>query len=209
MRQLSTPCSGCCCQVVAVAVADHDHDHDHVNNNHEIDETGFMLQPVVRRTWAPRGDTPIHRRSERHDRLTTIGALTVSPKQRRLGLYFRLDEQNATTDSVTRFVATLRRQLRRALWIIWDRLNVHRSAVRKLSDHYGTDIVFDFLPGYAPQLNPVERVWSHTKYGQLANYLPQDLRELGERVTECLSAKKNNHDLLHAFFRHAGLLLPR
>jgi len=134
--------------------------------------------------------------------------LTVSPKQRRLGLYFRLDEQNATTDSVARFVATLRRQLRRAMWIIWDRLNVHRSAVRNLSDRYGTDIVFDFLPAYAPQLNPVEGVWSHTKYGQLANYLPQDLRELGEKVTGCLWAKKRNHDLLHGFFRHAGLLLP-
>ncbi len=45
-----------------------------------VDESGFMLQPVVRRTWAPRGETPVHRSWDRHDRLSVISAITVSPR---------------------------------------------------------------------------------------------------------------------------------
>lgn len=54
-----------------------------------VDESGFMLQPVVRRTWAPAGQTPIHYTWDRHDRLSVIAAITVSPKQHRLDVYFR------------------------------------------------------------------------------------------------------------------------
>jgi transposase len=51
-----------------------------------IDQTGFMLQPPVRRTWAPKGHTPIHYSWDRHDRLSVNGALTVSALQQRLGV---------------------------------------------------------------------------------------------------------------------------
>src|SRR5690606_27272177 len=44
-----------------------------------IDETGFRLQPVNRRTWAPCGETPVQRAWDRYDRLSVIGAITISP----------------------------------------------------------------------------------------------------------------------------------
>ena len=53
-----------------------------------------MLQPVVRRTWAPRGQTPILRQWDRRDRLSTISALTVAPRRRRIGLYRALYPHN-------------------------------------------------------------------------------------------------------------------
>jgi hypothetical protein len=59
-----------------------------------LDESGFMLQPLVRRTWAPRGETPVHRTWDRHHRLSVISALTVSPNRRRLGLYFSMHDAN-------------------------------------------------------------------------------------------------------------------
>jgi len=49
-----------------------------------------MLQPTVRRTWAPRGQTPILKSYDRHDRLTAVSAVTVSPQRRRLGLVLDL-----------------------------------------------------------------------------------------------------------------------
>ena len=55
-----------------------------------IDESGFMLQPVVRRTWAPKGETPIQYSWDRHDRLSVIAGITVSPVRCRLGLYFQI-----------------------------------------------------------------------------------------------------------------------
>ena len=51
-----------------------------------IDETGFRLQPVNRRTWAPRGETPVQRAWDRYDRLSVIGAVALSPTRRRISL---------------------------------------------------------------------------------------------------------------------------
>ena len=48
-----------------------------------IDETGCMLPPVVRRTWAPQGCTPLLYRWDRHARLSIIGAITVAPRRKR------------------------------------------------------------------------------------------------------------------------------
>ena len=61
-----------------------------------LDESGFMLTPTVRRTFAPRGQTPLIKSWDRHDRISAISAVTVSPKRRRLGLYFHLmpDDEN-------------------------------------------------------------------------------------------------------------------
>ena len=53
-----------------------------------LDETGFMLQPLNRRTWAPRGETPVQYAWDRRDRLSVIGALTLSPVRQRIGFYF-------------------------------------------------------------------------------------------------------------------------
>ena len=55
-----------------------------------MDQTGFMLQPTMRRTWAPQVQIPIHYSWDRHDRLSATGALTVSPVQKRLGLCHRV-----------------------------------------------------------------------------------------------------------------------
>jgi hypothetical protein len=55
-----------------------------------LDESGFMLTPTVCRTLAPRGETPALKSWDRHDRISAISAITVSPARRRLGLYFRL-----------------------------------------------------------------------------------------------------------------------
>lgn len=53
-----------------------------------------MLQPVVRRTWAPTGQTPIQYSWDRRDRLSAISAITVSPVRRRFGIYFHIYSQN-------------------------------------------------------------------------------------------------------------------
>src|SRR5438876_11189377 len=49
-----------------------------------------------------------------------------------------------------------------------------------------------WLPGYAPDLNPVEAIWSHTKYSDLANYVHQDadhlLDAVGARVIDASRA---------------------
>ncbi len=163
-----------------------------------------MLQPLVRRTWAPRGETPIHRSWGRHDRLSVITALTVSPRRRRLGLYFEVLDHNLHTEDAEAFVHQLRRQLGRKLLLVWDRLNVHRSAAKSFDEE---SIVVEWLPPYAPDINPVEDVWNYSKRAHLANYLPKDVLDLNCAVAVSLGLLKRQQALLHSFFRHAQLLL--
>ena len=81
-----------------------------------------------RRTWAPRGQTPIHRAWDRHDRLSAILALSISPQRRRFGTYFQIHCTNIRTEEVVGFLWALHYQLRRKIILVWDRWSVHRAA---------------------------------------------------------------------------------
>jgi len=166
-----------------------------------------MLQPVVRRTWAPRGHTPIHYSWDRHDRLSVISALTVSPQRHRLGLYFQIHRRNIRTQHVLDFLLQLRRQLGRPILVVLDRWSAHRSAVRQLLERDGEPVHVEWLPSYAPELNPVERVWGHTKHDDLANFIPQDLDDLDDEVERSMCASRGKASLLASFFDWAALAL--
>jgi transposase len=166
-----------------------------------------MLQPTVRRTWAPQGQTPLHDSWDRHDRLSVTGAITVSPIQKRLGLYFAVASSNLTGDDVFAFVQQLRGHLKRPLLLIWDRFSGHKKAARLLKHIYGSRIHVEFLPAYAPELNVVEHGCVHTKYGEMANFIPTDTEDLAQEVAHSLLSKHQLPDLLSAFFQHAQLPL--
>ena len=172
-----------------------------------IDESGLMLQPVVRRTWSPRGETPIIKSWDRHDRLSAISALTIPPLRRRLGLHFDVQDRNVRWPDVCRFLTSLLSKLRRPLTVVLDRLSAHRGAASRLKARFGDRIEFEWLPAYAPELNPVEHVWGHTKYGDLANYVPEDIDALKGELIDSLERKRGNGDLLRSFFRQAELEL--
>jgi transposase len=172
-----------------------------------IDETGFRLQPVNRRTWAPCGVTPIQRAWDRHDRLSVISAVTLSPRRQRIGLPFQIFGDNIRTPEVVAFVQQLRRQLRRPLIIIWDRWRVHRAAYDQLQTLELNDLAFEWLPAYAPELNPAEPRWSHIKFSALANYVPYDTGQLHGAVRRSLTKQESNLQLKRSFFKAAKLKL--
>jgi hypothetical protein len=90
-----------------------------------------MLQPVVRRTWAPRGETPILRAWDRHDRLSVVDAITLAPHRRRLGLYWQAHSANIWALHVLDFLRHLRRRLRHKWVLIWGGGTCHKGkAVR-------------------------------------------------------------------------------
>jgi transposase len=164
-----------------------------------------MLQPVVRRTWAPRGQTPIHYSWDRRDRLSVISAITVSPMRRRLGLYFDVYDHNIVTDDFEMFVAELLRRHPKGIILVMDRWQVHRSGARRLAERFGRRVRIEWLPAYAPELNPDEQVWRHTKYADLANYIPEDVVALGQAVSRSIRNTASQQPLLRSFFKHAKL----
>lgn len=164
-----------------------------------------MLQPVCRRTWAPRGQTPILRQWDRRDRLSAISALTLAPRRRRFGLYWALYPHNIRSAEILRFLQALRRHLPHGFTLIWDRHRPHRATCVTTWLAKYPRIVVEWLPAYAPELNPVEAVWSHTKYADLANFAPHDLAALEIGVVGSLTDTRGVRALLAGFFAAAAL----
>lgn len=164
-----------------------------------------MLQPVRVRTWAPRGETPIQHAWDCRDRLSVIAAISVSPVRHRLRLHDQIHYQNICGPLMDDFLVSLHRQLRRRIILIWDRLGVHRSSKAHLEQAHGNWFEFEWLPAYAPELDPVEQCWNHAKRVDLANLVPNDIDELHNAVARSLETQGRNPDLLRSYFRFAGL----
>jgi transposase len=175
-----------------------------------LDESGFQLSPVVRRTYAPRGQTPIVEAWYRKGRISAISAVTVSPVRRRPHLSFRLlpDNTNAHGEDTVGFLAQLRGRVKGPMTILWDQSKIHqRSGVVKqyLAKH--PEIVTEDFPSYAPDANPDEGVWGWTKYHRLPNFAAEDMTELRSRLVAELSSLGQRPDLLASFIRHAKIPL--
>jgi len=167
-----------------------------------------MLQPVVRRTWAPKGHTPILPAWDRHDRLSVISAVTLAPQRHRIGLYWSVQTENVRGPHVVDFLRRVRSAIQRKLVLILDRWNVHRSKVmREYLERLQTSIRVEWLPAYAPDLNPTEQVWNHTKYSDLANFIPDDRADLHAHVETSIAVQRTQSDLLRSFFQTARLNL--
>jgi transposase len=172
-----------------------------------IDETGFRLQPVNRRTWAPRGETPVQRAWDRYDRLSVIGTVALSPTRRRISTPFVIYDRNVRTDDAVAFIRQLRRRFRRPLVICWDRWQVHRAAAKRIACSRLKNVHVEWLPAYAPELNPVEPRWGHAKYGRLANFVPDDTNHLKRSVRSELKRQSHDYRLKQSFFKTARLTL--
>lgn len=136
-----------------------------------IDESGFLLIPSVRKTWAPRGHTPLLRFWQRHDRLSVISGISVSPRRHRLGLYYRVHRTNIHQAEVCDFLRHLLRHLRGPVIVLWDNGRIHKGPPVRAVCHRFQRLRLEFFPPYAPELNPDEGIWTLTK-ATLANGRP-------------------------------------
>jgi transposase len=149
----------------------------------------------------------VQRSWDRHDRLSVITGITVSPQRQHLGLCFRIHDRHISFEQVVEFLSLLRRQLRRKFILVLDRYSAHRKVVRLLQQAHLDWFEVEWLPAYAPELNPVEMVWNHSKYGVLADFLAGDAEDLREAVTASLEDTGQQPSLLRSFFRYAALQL--
>lgn len=128
------------------------------------------MAPLVRRSWAPCGKTPIlYQRTRSYEKVSMIAALAVPPVRKRINLLFSLYSSNIKTAHVVRFLRLLCRHIRRPIVLVWDRLLAHRAKKTSAFIKNHKKIVQFFLPSYAPELNPVEHLWSYLKINPLAN----------------------------------------
>jgi transposase len=174
-----------------------------------VDESGFLLQPLVRRTLARRGQRVFLRCSAEHDRVSTISGVTLSPQGRHVGLYFgRWINQNVHGEEVVAFLDYLTGQVPGPWTVVWDRNNIHsKSKVVKAWLARHPDVVVEDFPSYDPDANPDEWVWSWAKYSKLCNLCPADVEELFACVLDALEELKQQPCLLASFIMDAGVPL--
>lgn len=157
------------------------------------------------RTWAPQGQTPIHRhRQGRRDKISVISGVSVSPRRHRLGLYYLLFYDNIGQDEVAVFLRELLRHLRGPVIVLLDNSSTHRGAPIEQLLRQHSRLRIEHFPSYAPQLNPDEGVWSLAKR-ELANSCPNDVDELMEDILGSIESIRNSPEKLRGCIAHSEL----
>ena len=81
------------------------------------------------------------------------------------------------------------------------------APAKRLLAHHPKRLSIEWLPAYAPKLNPDKQVWNQTKHADLANFVPNDVLHLGRSVAASLRKTRSQKRLLRSFFKHAELPL--
>ena len=128
-----------------------------------------------------------------------MAALTLSPRTLRHNLLFQsLTDGNFNSARVIAFLRDLLKQLPGKVHVIWDNARIHTShAVREFVASQPR-LSVSFLPPYAPELNPVEAIWSQVKYGRLSNLVVGDREELDDALVEVMVEVKHNQSHLQS-----------
>jgi len=172
------------------------------------DESGVSLLPSVRATWAPRGCTPVLRHRFAWKRLSLAGALAYEPDGSDAHLVFELRPGAYNDETLIEFLTFLNEHEQRPVLLIWDGLPSHRS--RRMSTWIASQrqwLSVERLPGYAPDVNPIEQVWGSLKSKELANLCSDTIDEVADIAEEGLDRIGSDAGLCFAFLRHSGLRL--
>jgi len=152
--------------------------------------------------WAPRGQTPVLDYNFNWKSLSAVAGLTM------WNFYFRIYAGSVKSPQVMEFLDALARHIPGPLLVVWDGLPAHRSRlVRDHIDAMAGRIHVERLPGYAPELNPVEYIWSYWKQHELANVCPKDYWQLNDVARNALRRMRRRPRLITAFWKQSSLCL--
>lgn len=180
------------------------------------DEAGFSMTPPTSRTWAKRGSTPVIRVRGRSQRRFSIAALTCYKLGERSRLIYRpkrhIDHKRGGRRSFTwtdyrDLLIAAHQQLGGPIVLIWDNLNVHKDTrMRSFIDAHDWITAYH-LPPYAPDLNPVEGIWSLLRRTCQANTAFTDPEHLISTLRHGLRQIQYRSDLIDGCLAATGLKL--
>jgi len=172
------------------------------------DESGVSLLPSVRGTWAPRRCTPVLHHRFNWKRLSLAGGLAYEPDGSDAHLVFQLRPGAYNDETLIEFLTEMHHLEQRRVLLIWDGLPSHHSRrmLEWLADQRDW-LRVERLPGYAPDLNPIEQVWGNLKSTELANLCCDSIGEVEDIADDGLWCIGTDAELCFAFLRHCGLRL--
>jgi transposase len=167
-----------------------------------VDESGFSQRPARKRTWAPRGQTPVLEFNFNWKRISAIAGVSFYE------LWFALHEGTIRAPQVIEFIQQLQARIGKQLLLVWDGLRPHTSrAVQAFLESLGGAVRVERLPAYAPELNPVEFLWGYLKNHHLANLTPDSLWKLSKAARNALFKAQKRPSVIAAFWVQAELIL--
>lgn len=172
-----------------------------------IGEGGFLMTPFVRRTWAPRGYTPLFCQcTAGHRKVSVIAARRFTLKKQYVRLYFRLHPgANNTGDLIRWLIRHLQYQVPGHIALVRDRSKARRGrTLQEFSDSSPRLQVF-FLPPYVPELNPVEPVGGYLKMNALSNLVALDHEEIARIIQYQSHRLQKNPGLLRSLLQSCPL----
>jgi transposase len=169
-----------------------------------VDESGFYLLPGVVKTYGPKGLRPILKEWQTRDHLSVMGGLTPQGK-----VYSLVRQESLSGLDTVAFLMHLLHVVGPRLLVIWDGSPIHRSAEVKqfLAEGAARWARVEPLPPYAPDLNPVEWLWTHLKDVEMRNLACLDLEQLHMEFHLALGRTRQRPSLVLSFFAGAGLAL--
>jgi transposase len=164
-----------------------------------LDEMGVRSDAAAGRSWAPVGQTPVIKRTGKRFRVNMISAISNVGMLR-----FRLFVGSFTGPV---FIDFLRRLLRdvagRKVHLIVDGHPVHRAKlVGAWVGRHAEWIQLHFLPGYSPELNPVELLNHDVKANAAGRRRPRSVGELRDELHRYLRHRQRQPEVLVRFFEH-------
>lgn len=143
-----------------------------------------------------------------YEKVSCIGAMAVSPRRGRVRLYFRLHRNaNINTARILPFLSALLRQLRGNVVVVWDGCQTHRNHKVRRFLVRNRRMRLENFPPYAPELNPMEYVWGHSKKNRLANDPSFDTNRLAAKARVAGRSIQRDEGLMRSFIRASGLPL--
>lgn len=165
-----------------------------------MDETGFLLAPLLQRTQAHRGHTPVLEQDGGHRRKVSVaGALCCSPQLQRLRLFWEMfPDSYVNAEGYVAFLDDLLAEVSGPIILLHDQGPLHRGeAMEELLEDHPRLRIKEF-PAYAPELNPVEFLWKHLKAEELANFAPLNLAHLIQMLHPALVKAANDQKRLQS-----------
>jgi hypothetical protein len=180
-----------------------------------FDESGISLIPPVRRTWSPRGTTPILRHRMAWKRASMAAALGYRPvphggtSAMQARLCFHLQADSYDTDSLIKVLEQLAGfYAGQKVVLLWDGLSAHWSyKMRAHLDQQRDWLTVERLPAYAPELNPAEYLWANLKGVELTNFAGDTVAEVADQAHQGIQRVCASDSLVVGFLAHTGLSL--
>lgn len=160
-----------------------------------LDQTGLRSDAPVGKTWAPVGKTPVVAKTGKRFGINAMAAISNKGE-----LYFTCYTGSFTGPVFLAFLKRLVTHLDRKIHLIVDGHPVHRRiSVRDWLAEHVDRIEMHFLPGYSPELNPVELLNGDTKR-HVSQTNPADPAQLTAETRKHLRRRQNQPDAVKALF---------